>query len=132
MDEKYAELCQKYNQEFSCINKTDSLVLAFPNFTIIPSNKRHVEVIDKKTLYTPTIYIDAAYVAAGIVAATQTSKIQKKKFGKRVIDGRPFIRFDLEDYDRVREVYHQLRPSNLIGFYRIAREGGRHVSTQAM
>ena len=42
------------------------------------------------------------------------------------------IRFELEDYPLVREVYHHLRPSNLIGFYRITREGGRHVSTQAM
>ncbi len=42
------------------------------------------------------------------------------------------IRFALEDYDRVREVYAQLRPSNLIGFYRIIREGGRHVSTQPL
>lgn len=42
------------------------------------------------------------------------------------------IRFDLEDYPLVREVYNHLRPSNLIGFYHITREGGRHVSTQAM
>ena len=42
------------------------------------------------------------------------------------------IRFAPEDYERVREVYRQLKPSNLIGFYRITLEGGRHVSTQAM
>lgn len=42
------------------------------------------------------------------------------------------IRFDLEDYDRVAELCRQLRPSNLIGFYRITREGGRHVGTQAL
>lgn len=42
------------------------------------------------------------------------------------------IRFELADYPLVREVYDHLRPSNLIGFYRITREGGRHVSTQAM
>jgi hypothetical protein len=42
------------------------------------------------------------------------------------------IRFELEDYPRVREVCNHLRPSNLIGFYRITREGGRHVSTRPM
>ena len=42
------------------------------------------------------------------------------------------IRFDLEDYERVLSVYAALRPSNLIGFYRITREGGRHVGTQPM
>lgn len=42
------------------------------------------------------------------------------------------IRFDVEDYERVREVYARLRPSNLIGFYRITNDNGRHVSTQAM
>lgn len=42
------------------------------------------------------------------------------------------IRFEPEDYDRVLEVYRLLRPSNLIGFYRITREGGRHMSTQPM
>ncbi len=112
------EMLEKYNQEFSCINKTDSLVLAFPNFTIIPSNKRHVEVIDEKTLYTPTIYIDAAYVAAGIVAATQTSKIQKKKFGKRVIDGRPFIRFDLEEEESSEAFHAKFNPESRLNMDR--------------
>ena len=42
------------------------------------------------------------------------------------------IRFELEDYPLVREVCNHLRPSNLIGFYRITREGGRHVGTQAI
>ena len=42
------------------------------------------------------------------------------------------IRFELDDYPLVREVYTHLRPSNLIGFYRIIRENGRHVGTQAM
>jgi len=42
------------------------------------------------------------------------------------------IRFELEDYPAVREIYSHLQPSNLIGFYRITREGGRHTGTQAM
>ncbi|MBP3631542.1 MAG: DUF3343 domain-containing protein [Oscillospiraceae bacterium] len=42
------------------------------------------------------------------------------------------IRFDLEDYPAVREVCAHLHPSNLIGFYRITREDGRHIGTQAM
>lgn len=42
------------------------------------------------------------------------------------------IRFEVEDFPLVREVYNQLRPSNLIGFYRITRENGRHTGTQAM
>ncbi|MDD3337063.1 MAG: DUF3343 domain-containing protein [Eubacteriales bacterium] len=32
------------------------------------------------------------------------------------------IRFELSDYDRVQDAYAQLRPSNLIGFYRVERE----------
>ncbi len=42
------------------------------------------------------------------------------------------IRFEVEDFAQVRDVYNHLRPSNLIGFYRITRENGRHVGTQAM
>lgn len=42
------------------------------------------------------------------------------------------IRFDLEDYDRVKEVYAAVRPSNLIGFYRVTQEGGRRASVQGM
>ena len=42
------------------------------------------------------------------------------------------IRFAPEDYDRVQEVYRRVLPSNLIGFYRITMEGGRHVGTQVM
>mgnify|MGYP003451137118 CR=1 FL=1 len=33
------------------------------------------------------------------------------------------VRFELEDFDRVEAVYRQLRPSNLIGFYRVERSG---------
>lgn len=42
------------------------------------------------------------------------------------------IRFALEDYPLVREVCNHLRPSNLIGFYKVTRENGRYVGTQAM
>ena len=39
------------------------------------------------------------------------------------------VRFDLNDADRVREVYNQLHPSNLIGFYRVERvDGGRTIT----
>ena len=39
------------------------------------------------------------------------------------------IRFELSDAERVKEVYNQLRPSNLIGFYRVERmDGGRTVT----
>ena len=33
------------------------------------------------------------------------------------------IRFELAEQGRVMEVYRQLRPSNLIGFYRVQRTG---------
>ena len=37
------------------------------------------------------------------------------------------IRFDLNDYDEVQSIYQQLRPSNLIGFYRVEREDQRRA-----
>ena len=33
------------------------------------------------------------------------------------------VRFELEDFSRVETVYRQLRPTNLIGFYRVERNG---------
>ena len=42
------------------------------------------------------------------------------------------IRFELCDAGRVTEVYEQLRPSNLIGFYRVEREDGRRTVTRPM
>ncbi|MBE5779399.1 MAG: DUF3343 domain-containing protein [Clostridiales bacterium] len=33
------------------------------------------------------------------------------------------VRFELEDFSRVDTVYRQLRPTNLIGFYRVERNG---------
>lgn len=39
------------------------------------------------------------------------------------------IRFELSDYERVREIYDSLRPTNLIGFYLVEREErGRTVT----
>ena len=36
------------------------------------------------------------------------------------------IRFELDDLNRVQEVYRRLGPTNLIGFYRVSRsDGGR-------
>lgn len=42
------------------------------------------------------------------------------------------IRFELADADRVMEVYRQLRPSNLIGFYRVDRLNGQRTQTRAL
>lgn len=42
------------------------------------------------------------------------------------------IRFELADKDRVMEVYRQLRPSNLIGFYRVERTGGQRTVTRPL
>ena len=42
------------------------------------------------------------------------------------------IRFELNDQDRVAEVYNQLRPSNLIGFYRVDRDEGSRTTTRAL
>ncbi len=39
------------------------------------------------------------------------------------------IRFELADRARVMEVYNQLRPSNLIGFYKIERAQGQRTAT---
>lgn len=38
------------------------------------------------------------------------------------------VQFDLRDAPRVQQVFHQTRPGNLIGFYRVERSGrGRPV-----
>lgn len=42
------------------------------------------------------------------------------------------IRFELADEARVKEVYSQLRPSNLIGFYRVERVSGQRTATRAL
>lgn len=38
------------------------------------------------------------------------------------------VRFELDDLSRVQAIYRQLQPSNLIGFYRVARRGGGRPS----
>ena len=91
-------IINEYEAELKGMKRRDSIVLSYPNFTIIPKNKSQLkELVNGKNLYVPSIYIDAAYVAAGIVVATQNENIQKKIFGKRVKEGRPFMRFDLEE-----------------------------------
>lgn len=42
------------------------------------------------------------------------------------------VRFELADRERVLEVYRQLRPSNLIGFYQVERESGARTITRAL
>ena len=42
------------------------------------------------------------------------------------------IRFELADQGRVMEVYRQLRPSNLIGFYRVERMEGQRTIIHPM
>ena len=42
------------------------------------------------------------------------------------------VRFAMEDARRVMEVYSQLRPSNLIGFYRVERTGGQRTVTRPL
>ena len=42
------------------------------------------------------------------------------------------IRFELGDAGRVMEVYQQLRPSNLIGFYRVERANGQRTVTRPL
>ena len=42
------------------------------------------------------------------------------------------IRFELADSERGMEVYRQLRPSNLIGFYRVDRLNGQRTQTRAL
>lgn len=42
------------------------------------------------------------------------------------------IRFELAEQGRVMEVYRQLRPSNLIGFYRVERMEGQRTSIHPM
>lgn len=92
------DLIEEYNKEVSGIKRPEATVLVYPNFTIIPKNKKELrEIVNGNTLYVPSIYIDAAYVAAGIAVSTQNPKIQKKKFGKKVKDGIPFMSFDIEE-----------------------------------
>jgi len=42
------------------------------------------------------------------------------------------VRFELPDQERVMELYRQLRPSNLIGFYQVIRESGARTITRAL
>ena len=42
------------------------------------------------------------------------------------------IRFELTDADKVMEIYRQLRPSNLIGFYRVERLNGQRTVTRPL
>ena len=42
------------------------------------------------------------------------------------------IRFELGDQSRVMEVYRQLNPSNLIGFYRVERMEGQRTVTRPL
>ena len=42
------------------------------------------------------------------------------------------IRFELSDAARVMDVYNQLRPSNLIGFYRVERMDGQRTVTRPL
>ncbi len=42
------------------------------------------------------------------------------------------IRFELGDAGRVIDVYNQLRPSNLIGFYQVQRENGQRTVTRPL
>lgn len=42
------------------------------------------------------------------------------------------IRFELADADRVMDVYKKLRPSNLIGFYRVERSDGQRTVTRPL
>lgn len=42
------------------------------------------------------------------------------------------IRFEMGDARRVMEVYDQLRPSNLIGFYRVERAEGQRTITRPL
>lgn len=116
------KIIKEYENEISGIKRTDSVVLAYPNFTIIPKNKRQVEMVNDTKLYTPAVYIDAAYVAAGIVVATQNLKIQKKKFGKKIADEIPFIRFDLEEKENSQMFFTKFNPESRLNM-------GRDLST---
>ena len=42
------------------------------------------------------------------------------------------IRFELADAARVMELYNQLHPSNLIGFYRVERMNGQRTVTRPL
>lgn len=42
------------------------------------------------------------------------------------------IRFEMGDAQRVMEVYDQLHPSNLIGFYRVERAEGQRTVTRPL
>ena len=42
------------------------------------------------------------------------------------------VRFEIEDFAAVKRVYRELRPTNLIGFYRIDRLDGNRLTTTPM
>ncbi len=42
------------------------------------------------------------------------------------------IRFELEDFGQVYDIYKRLRPSNLIGFYQVTRSEGNRTVTRPL
>lgn len=42
------------------------------------------------------------------------------------------VRFELGDFQRVMEVYQQLHPTNLIGFYQVERANGSRTVTRPL
>jgi len=42
------------------------------------------------------------------------------------------VRFEISDAEKVMEIYRQLRPSNLIGFYRVERAAGQRTVTRPL
>lgn len=114
------ETFEQYVKESKAVDAKDSVVLAFPNFTVIPKNKSGFASASKKsgvesesgdTLYVPTVYIDAAYIAAGITVATQTDKIQQKKNSSAsIIKDNPFVHFDLEKRENSRKFFANFNP----------------------
>ncbi|MDE5771659.1 MAG: hypothetical protein K2I06_08565 [Ruminococcus sp.] len=105
------KIFEQYKEESKNIDAKDSVVLAYPNFTVIPKNKSGFDSVSGETLYVPTVYIDAAYIAAGITVATQTDKIQQKKNNPReIIKNNPFVHFDLEKKENSRKFFANFNP----------------------
>lgn len=107
---------QGYMDDFSGLN-SEYAVFAYPNFTILPEEKRTVkigtefDVSERKTVGTyitiPGIYLDAAYVAAGMMVGIQNYELLKS-LGYKVTPHYPCVRFDLEAGDNAKRVLTRL------------------------
>lgn len=101
-----AESVSGYKDKLSRIdeNTRKNAVFCYPNFTVLPENKRSIKIGEKDgvPIYISGrgLYIDSCYVACGLYLALQNPEILKKRLGRteKVKPDFPCVRVDMERY----------------------------------